>query len=173
MSNRFEPDEVTPVSWEPESRCLPAAVPVVAARWAPDPWNPAQLRYWDGACWTGFVSPTGGRRQVRLSPESLGRLAAIAGVLGFLGSLVPFFFLSSLAPFLVPVTGLPAPIAVWAGARCLRVGPPANDPAPRSARRFAFIGIVFGLLGTSVWLLWCLAIAITVLFGGRDPFRGL
>jgi hypothetical protein len=90
-------------------------------------------------------------------------LAAIAGILGFVGSLVPGY--GALA-------GLPAPIAVWVGRRCRRIGPPASAPAPRWARRSASVGIVFGVLGTCMVLMWCGVMALIIVFRG-DPFRGL
>ena len=132
-------------------------------RWAPDPWNPSMQRYWDGAVWTGHVAPANFVPQGSYPPTTLGGLAAVAGILGFLGSLVPLFG---------GLFGFPAPVAVWAGVRCLSIGRHTPDDVSRSARALAWIGICFGVLGTVVWLFWCVIFSYELL-NARDPFRGL
>lgn len=44
----------------PAAQAIPAPSPapsVAPANWYADPWHAAQLRYWDGSAWTGYVSP--------------------------------------------------------------------------------------------------------------------
>ncbi len=44
---------------QPETVVHPDS-PSTPAGWYPDPWRAAELRYWDGAEWTGHVTTAGG-----------------------------------------------------------------------------------------------------------------
>ena len=132
--------------------------------WAPDPWDSAGLRYWDGSAWSGYVlvrsaPPPDPRSQAGRQ----GGLAAILGLGGLFGSLLPLFGF---------IFGIPAPIAMTLGVRSLMIRHSIPDTALRPSRRWAITGIILGGLGTVVWLFWCILIVWEV-GHSRDPFRGL
>ncbi len=67
MSKSLEPDD------------LPEAGPTVAAQWAPDPWNPDELRYWDGADWSGYTALAASvTDKPRVAPRHLRAMGALA-----------------------------------------------------------------------------------------------
>jgi hypothetical protein len=133
------------------------------ARWASDPWNPKGIRYWDGTQWTDKVDPTALPVDRSLSADTLVLMAGTAGIFGFLGSLVPLFG---------ALLGAASPLGVWAGFRYLSMERLGGGRRTVSSRRWAILGIVFGVLGTILWLFWCALVAYE-LGNARDPFRGL
>lgn len=63
-------------------------------RWAPDPYNPSQLRYWDGEKWTEHV----GAAQTPSSQERPTSTAAfVCGIIGAIIGLIPLLGIFAIA----------------------------------------------------------------------------
>lgn len=88
------------------SRCLPEAVPTVAAQWAPDPWDPARSRYWDGAGWSGYTAPAA---SVTDKPRVAPRRLRAMGALTIIGSAL----LASEFTWMPAVWGNGVQVLVW------------------------------------------------------------
>ena len=115
--------------------------------WAPDPWHPAQVRWWDGERWTGEVRPLyappapGADPALRwVLPVGRSGLAVAAGYLGLFSLLL-----------------LPAPAALVVGWLALK----DLDAHPeRLGRGRALVGIVLGGLGTGFLVVLLVAAAL-------------
>ena len=136
--------------------------------WARDPWDPAQVRWWDGAAWTGEVR-IAAAPPLAYDPATLVRyvmqrrfLAGILAIVGFVGALVPLFGV---------LTGVTAPVGFGLGlASARRI--PAEGDGPVRWRAWAVVAIVLGALGSLLWLFW-IGLILTQLAQSQDPFRGL
>ena len=136
--------------------------------WAPDPWEPSQLRWWDGTIWTGEVRiaemPPRVRDEATLVRYVVQRrlLAGILAIVGFVGALVPLFGV---------LTGVTAPVGFVLGIASVRRIPAEGDGRVRG-RAWAIIAIVLRALGSLLWLFW-FGLIVTQLAQSQDPFRGL
>ena len=126
------------------------------AGWHPDPDDPSQQRYWDGSSWTEHRAPaaqTGGYPpQAGYAPYAgqgaqTSGAAIVALVLGLL----------SIITCLGPFTGVPALVV---GRRATRDIDESGGQV--EGRGMAQAGVIIGIIGSVLWILGALLLALVV-----------
>ena len=118
--------------------------PTAPVGWYPDPGDATSRRFWDGYAWTGATSPAlePTRPPAWMLPNHVSGWAVASGYLG----LVCLIF-----------AGIPGPLAVVTGVlglRQIRRRPDLNG------RVRAWVGIVFGVIGTALLVFWVSVLAV-------------
>ena len=115
--------------------------------WAPDPWYPGYLRWWDGRGWTDQVRPLA-PTPTHLDDPALRWVLPV----GRSGWAIAAGYLGLFAVLL-----LPAPVALGVGWVALK---DLRDHPDRLGRGRALVGVVMGALGTAGLLVLLVAGAL-------------